>query len=118
LIALLLLPVMDWTVNGKQVSYGELWSSGAGLSMLLFSVTASAGAWGLAARAKWSRWAWVATPVAPLAVIAAYPKTWFTQEVAPDTSVWLGAIATSAIIFACLFLVPAVKRYVSGSADA
>ena len=118
LIALLVLPVMDWTVNGKQVSYVELWSSGAGLSMLLFMVTATAGAWGLAARARWARWAWVATPVAPLLVLAAYPSTWFTKEVVLDTSVWLGALATAAIIFACLYWLPAVRRYAAGAADA
>ena len=111
LILLLVLPLMEWTVNGRQVSYSELWSSGAGLTMLVFMLIATAGAWGLAARASWSRWAWVATPVAPVLVAAVHPTSWFTQEVTGDVSVWAGSFATSAIIYACLFLIPAVKNY-------
>ena len=114
-LLLLVLPITEWTVNGRQVQYAELWSSGAGLTMLVFMVIATAGAWGLAARATWSRWFWVATPIAPVLVAAVYPSTWFTQEIAGDTSVWVGAAATSAIIFACLFLIPAVRNYASGS---
>jgi len=116
LSALLVLPLTDWTVNGKQVPYAELWSSGAGLTMLVFMLLAAAGAWGLAARAKWSRWAWVATPVAPLLVAALYPRTWFTQEVSGGVTVWLSALLTSILIGACLFFVPSVKEYTSRGA--
>ena len=116
LALLLVLPVMDWKINGRQVQYAELWSSGAGLTMLVFMLMATAGAWGLAARAVWSRWVWVATPLAPILVAAVYPRTWFTREAAGDVSVWASAAATSLIIFACLFLVPAVKNYAAGSA--
>ena len=116
LTVLLVLPITEWTVNGRQVQYAELWSSGAGLTMLVFMVIATTGAWGLAARATWSRWLWVATPIAPVLVAALYPSTWFTQEVAGDVSVWVGSAATSVVIFACLFLIPAVKTYASGSA--
>lgn len=115
LALLLVLPIMDWTVNGRQVSYSEPWSSGAGLTMLVFMLMATAGAWGLAARTRWSRWAWVATPVAPILVAAVHPRTWFTREAAGDASMWVSAVAASLIIFACLFLVPAVRNYASGS---
>lgn len=118
LALLLVLPLVDWTINGKQVSYAELWSSGAGLTMLVFMLVAAAGAWGLAARKRWSRWAWVATPIAPLLVAALYPTTWFTEEVTRDSSVWFGGLATSALIFVCLFFVPSVRNYVAGRADA
>jgi hypothetical protein len=118
LALLLVLPLTEWTVNGRQVPYKELWSSGAGLTMLVFMLAAAAGAWGLAARLRWSRWAWVATPVVPLVVAAAHPRTWFTEEVTRDPSVWLGSLATSAVVFACLFLVPAVRNYVTARTDA
>lgn len=116
LALLLVLPIMDWTVNGRQIAYSELWSSGAGLTMLVFMLMATAGAWGLAARTRWSRWALVATPVAPVLVAAVHPRTWFTQEAAGDASVWVSAVAVSLIIFACLFLIPAVRNYASDSA--
>ena len=117
LTLLLVVPLMEWTVNGKQVSYSELWSSGAGLTMLVLMLLGAAGAWGLAARASWARWAWVATPIAPILVAAVHPKTWFTQEVTADSTAWLGAVATSAIIYVCLFLlVSSVKNYALNSA--
>ena len=116
LALLLVLPITEWTVNGRQVKYAELWSSGAGVTMLVAMVIATAGAWGLAARATWARWLWVATPLAPVLVAAVYPSTWFTHEAAGDMLVWVSAAATSVIIFTCLFLIPAVKNYASGSA--
>jgi hypothetical protein len=86
--------------------------------MLVFVLTAATGAWGLAAKTGWSRWAWVAAPVAPLIVAAVYPRTWFTEELTRDPYIWLGSFATSAIIFVCLFFVPAVRNYVTSRADA
>jgi hypothetical protein len=117
LAVLLVFPVMEWTVNGRQVPYRELWASGAGLTMLVFMLAAASGAWGLAARASWARWAWVATSVAPLLVAAVLPSTWFTAEVR-NLSAWLGALATSALIFGCLFFIPAVRRYATQRAPA
>ena len=118
LAALLVLPLTDWTVNGKQVPYAELWKSGAGLTFLVFTLTATAGAWGLAARKTWARWALVATPVAPVIVAALYPKTWFTEQASGDLSTWLSALGMAAIFYACLFFLPSVKAYVYGSASA
>ena len=117
LAALLLLPLTEWTVNGRQVPYAELWRSGAGLTFLVFTLTATAGAWGLAARKPWARLALVATPIAPVIVASIYPKTWFTEQ-AGDLSTWLSAIGMAAFFYACLFLLPSVKAYVSGSARA
>jgi hypothetical protein len=111
LTILLALPVTDWTVNGRSVTYEELWQSGAGLTMLAFMLVAAASAWGSAARAPWARWAWVATPVVPLLTAEVPPRTWFTDEAVSDGSVWLSAIATSALIAAGLFLVPSVRAY-------
>ena len=114
LALLLVFPLMDWTVNGRQVSYAELWSSGAGPIMLTSMVLAAAGAYGLAARANWSRWAWVGTPVVPVLLAAIYPKTWFTEIATGEVGTWLGAIGTGAIIFACLFFIPSVRAYMNG----
>jgi hypothetical protein len=110
LALLLVLPIMNWNVNGRSVTYSELWQSGAGLTMLGFTLIATAGAWGSAARAAWARWAWVATPLVPLVLAAAQPNTWFTLAVA-DSSIWLNALATSGFIAAGLFLVPSVRAY-------
>jgi hypothetical protein len=118
LAILLVLPVMNWTVNGRSVTYEELWQSGAGLTMLVLMLLAASSAWGSAARAGWARWAWVVTPVAPLLVAAAQPMTWFTEPAVTDVSMWLGAFATSAVIAAGLFLVPSVHSYFSGKHDA
>lgn len=109
LAALLLLPLTDWTVNGRQVPYTELWRSGAGLTFLVFALTATAGAWGLAARKPWARWALVA---------ALYPEMWFTEQASGDLSTWVSAIGMAAFFYACLFLLPSVKAYVSGNGRA
>jgi hypothetical protein len=113
----LVLPLTTWTINDRQVDYTDLWTSGAGSTMLVLMLMATAGAWGLAARASWSRWVWVATPVGPLLVAAAYPKTWFTADATSDLSIWLSALFAAAIIFACLFLTPSVRAYAAGRAD-
>ena len=118
LAVLLLLPLADWTVNGRQIPYSELWSSGAGLTFLVFTLMATAGAWGLAARKTWARWALVASPVAPIIVATAFPRTWFTEQASGDLSIWLSALGTSALFNACLLLLPSVKANVSGRASA
>jgi len=65
LFVFLVLPIVEWTVNGRQMSYAELWKSGAGLAFGLFLFLLMIGAWGLAARNLRSRWALVAAPTAP-----------------------------------------------------
>lgn len=111
----LVLPLSDWQVNGRQVPYRELWSSGAGPVALLFVSLGAIGGWGLAARIGWSRWLWVAAPTAPLLMAAALPDTWFTQETTAAVSTWLVALASSALSYAELFWVPSVQRYLSGN---
>jgi hypothetical protein len=111
LAAFLVLPITDWTVNERSVSYSELWQSGAGLVMLASMSLATAGAWGSAARAAWARWVWVATPMIPLPIAAAQPRTWFTEKVITDSSIWVSAFVASALIAAGLFMVPSVQAY-------
>jgi hypothetical protein len=108
-------PFSDWTVNGRQVPYRELWASGAALTMLVFLLTATAGAWGLAARASWARWAWAAAPVASLLVAVMFPRTWFTEETR-SVWLWLNVLGTSVLIYCCMFMIPAVRDYVARSA--
>ena len=112
-VALLLVPIFGWTIEDRQVSYAELWSSGAGLFCLVAVLGAGTGSWGLAARKMWARWVCSVTPVAPFILATIHPATWFTQKVFEDVSPWPSAIATSAVIAACLFLLPSVKRYLS-----
>src|SRR5438034_6471454 len=65
LFVFVVLPIVEWTVNGRPMSYAELWKSGAGLAFGLFLFLLMIGAWGLAARNLRSRWALVAAPTAP-----------------------------------------------------
>jgi hypothetical protein len=50
LLVFLVLPIVEWTINGRQMSYAELWKSGAGLAFGLFLFLLMIGAWGLAAQ--------------------------------------------------------------------
>ena len=112
-VTLLLVPIFDWTIEDRQVSYAELWRSGAGLFCLVTGLGASAGSWGLAARKVWARWVCSATPIAPFILATVLPPTWFTQKVFGGVSPWPSAIATSAVIAACLFLLPSVTNFLS-----
>lgn len=109
----LVLPIVGWTINGRQLSYAELWKSGAGLAFGLFLFLITIGAWGLAARNPGSRWALVAAPTAPY--IASVPFLHFgllsTEEVRFGL---LGGLLMAAIAYACLFHLPAVRRYFAG----
>ena len=59
----------------------------------------------------------MAAPVVPVVTAAIYPNTWFTQQVTGDASVWLGALSACLVAYACLFLLPSVKSFVSASAN-
>ena len=111
LLVCLLIPFFEWEVNGRMVSYAELWHSGAALVMASTMLLVTMGAWGSAARLGWARWLLVASPIVPLVVAAVYPRTWFTEQVALEANAWLSAVLVSAIIFAGLFLVPSVRAY-------
>jgi hypothetical protein len=117
LFMFLVLPIVDWTINGRQISYAELWRSGAGLAFGLFLFLIIIGAWGLAARNLRSRWALVAAPTAPY--IASVP--FLNSGLLSTEDVWfgiLGGLLMAAIAYACLFHLPAVRRYFAGSRDA
>ena len=117
LFVFLVLPIVDWTINGRQMSYAELWKSGAGLAFGLFLFLLMIGAYGLAARNLRSRWALVAAPTAPY--IASVP--FLNSGLLSTEDVWfgiLGGLLIGAIAYACLFHLPAVRRYFAGGRDA
>ncbi|MBK9021559.1 MAG: hypothetical protein IPL72_16865 [Sulfuritalea sp.] len=72
LLLFLVLPITEWEVSGRMVSYTELWSSGEGAAAAVSLALAGAGAWGLAARRAESRWLLVISPVAPYIVLAIF----------------------------------------------
>src|SRR5438309_1795592 len=41
LLVFLVLPIVEWTVNGRQMSYAELWKSGAGLAGTIIFLSAA-----------------------------------------------------------------------------
>jgi hypothetical protein len=113
LFVFLVLPIVDWPINGRQMSYAELWKSGAGLAFGLFLFLITIGAWGLAARNPRSRWALVAAPAAPY--VASLP--FLSSKLLSTEDVWfgiLGGLLMGAIMYACLFHLPAVRRYFAG----
>src|SRR5437016_14602188 len=65
LLVFLVLPIAEWTVNGRQMSYAELWKSGAGLAFGLFLFLLMIGAGRSAARNRTSPWVLVAAPAPP-----------------------------------------------------
>jgi hypothetical protein len=111
------LPIVDWTINGRQMSYAELWKSGAGLAFGLFLFLVMMGSWGLAARNPRSRWALVAAPSAPYVASIPFLNSGLlsTEDVLFGI---LGGLAMAAIAYACLFRLPAVRRYFAGGRDA
>jgi len=117
LFVFLVLPIIDWTIDGRQMSYAEFWKSGAGLAFGLFLFLITIGAWGLAARSLRSRWALVAAPPAPY--VASVP--FLNSGLLSREDVWfgiLGGLLMAAVTYACLFHLPAVRRYFADGRDA
>jgi hypothetical protein len=102
LLFFLLLPIQDWNVDGRVMSYSELWASGYGFIFALFFAIGGVGFWGLAARKPNARWFLVFTPIVPL-IAASLIFSTFSELVEGV----LGAV----VIYACLFYLPAVKEY-------
>jgi len=116
LLLFLVLPIVDWTINGRQMSYAELWKLGAGLAFGLFLFLIMIGAWGLAARNLRSRWALVTAPTAPYIVSLPF----LSYGLLSTEDVWFGifgGLVIAAITYACLFHLPALRRYFDGGQD-
>jgi hypothetical protein len=117
LLAFLVLPIVDWTINRRHMSYGELWSSGAGFVFTVFLLLVTFGAWGLAARNLNSRWALVAAPLTPY--VAALPFR-NTGWIAADDVLYgfLSGLVMAVIVYGCLFHLPAIRGYFAKTAVA
>ena len=115
LALLLVVPFNNWSVNHREVTYQELWGSGAGLAFLVFTVLGSIGSWGMAARLPGTRWAYVLMPTAPFVVAALHSPSWFTQEALATVSTPLSSLATSVAIYAVLFHLPRLRVYFRSS---
>ena len=116
LLLLLVLPLFEWTVNGRRVSYAELWSSGAGVVLGVCLALSGLGAWGLAARSSRARWACVAAPSAPLLALP-FSRASLLLSGLSDASLVAGTLLTSAAVYAALFHVPSVRRYLANVAS-
>jgi hypothetical protein len=110
LLFFLTFPVFDWTVNGRKVSYGELWASGVGLALFLALSLASIGSWGVASRNPRARWALVLVPIAPIAALSVWPSTWLTSQLS-YSGLWLNSLFIAALILWGLFGVQSVNEY-------
>jgi hypothetical protein len=105
------LPMGNIGVNGRTMSYGEFWSSGAGAGTELFLLMVTIGFWGLAARAPSSRWVLVVCPLISWIPIAfAVPNT--LAESVP--MLILESIVSAAFTYFCLFRLRSVRRYMEG----
>lgn len=112
LLLFLVLPIAEWEVDGRAVSYSELWSAGEGPALAVALALAGAGAWGLAARKAASRWLLVYSPVAPYAVLAVLPASAST----PMTfDVIVSATLAAVVFYFCLFRLRAVRAYLEAT---
>ena len=117
LLAFLVLPLTDWTVNGKSMSYSELWWSGAGVVFGLALLLAAVGGWGIAARVSAARWAWVAAPVLPVLLLPLFPQLAAGSSSSALSSMGAGLV-TSIVVYGALFHVAAVQQYINQQPDA
>lgn len=106
LLLFLVFPIAEWEVDGRTVSYTELWSSGEGAALAVWLGLAGAGAWGLAVRSAASRWLLVLSPVAPYIVLAM-----FSASTPTPLDAIVSAALTAAVFYFCLFRLRAVRAY-------
>ena len=120
LLLFLVLPLTDWSVNGKSMSYTDLWRSGAGVIAATTLLLATFGGWGIAAKVKAARWLWVATPLLPALLLPFFPALSASAWSSSAVNVGSG-IVTALIVYGALFHTLAVREYfvrVGGRADA
>lgn len=104
----LVVPGHDTTMNGQRMSYSQLWRSGAGLAGVMGFGLLTTGAWSLAARQRWSRWALVAAFIIPIAVM---PKT-----LTPDLPMLIiNCLIPAAVLYAYLFRSERIRAYLEPS---
>jgi len=109
-----LLPIADYQIGSREVSWREFWVSGAGPLFAAVMLLATAGSWGLAARRSAGRWLLVLTPLVVVASILLYAGRDWT---AVDALVLALFAATAALNYMALFRSPAVHHYLSDTAE-
>ena len=109
-----LLPIADYQIGSREVSWREFWVSGAGplFAAVMFLVTV--GSWGLAARRSAGRWLLVLTPLVMVATLLLFADLDWT---AVDALVLALFAAMTALNYIALFRSPAVRHYLSDAAD-
>ena len=116
LLVVLVVPFVEWTTDARKLSYAELWKSGAGIAFGLFLLLLTIGAWGLAARKRASRWALVAAPPAPYVASMAFLNSGLLTAEDIRYGI-LGGVLLAALLYACLFHLPSVRRYFAAGRD-
>jgi hypothetical protein len=114
LLITILIPVLPFNVDGREVPYREMWSSGLAAVLGLFLMLGAAASWGLALRRPGARWAAVATPVAPFVLAWLLPKSELLSAYQQASTFWF-TLPYAIGIYLCLFFIPAVKRYLAGA---
>ena len=107
LLFFLVFPIAEWDIDGRRVSYEELWLSGQGAAIALWLLLPGVGAWGLAARSSKSRWLLVLAPIAPFLLPGAFPGARL------DSEAIVSGVLTAAIAYFCLFHLRSVRAYLS-----
>ena len=110
-LLLMAIPLKDWEVDGRQLSYAEFWSSGYGPAFSAAMALFSAGTWGLAARKPWSRWLVILGPTIPHIVLATFATSPIYVCSPNCAGVFIEAAATSAGLYVCLFHVRPFRDY-------
>jgi len=113
-LILLTLPLLEWDVDGRRMSYVELWSSGEGAAIAASLALVSVGAWGLAARNRASRWLLVLSPVVPYFVLLIFQQASAVSSEPIATEVIVSATVTAIVFYVCLFHLRAVCEYLDG----
>ena len=113
LLIFLVLPLTDWNVDGKSMSYAELWKSGAGVVAVMPLLLAALGGWGIAAKVKAARWSWVAMPLLPALLLPFFPA--LSASSSSRLADIGSGVVTALIIYGALFHISAVQKYFGGA---
>jgi hypothetical protein len=107
-LLLLVFPFFEWEIDGRLVSFAELWSSGSGIVFATSLLLVGVGAWGFAARSARSRWLLVVSPIAPYLALAAFPSLASEAITLPGVA---GSVITVAVFYFVLFHLRSVHKY-------
>jgi hypothetical protein len=110
LLVALCLPIVSFSVGGKEVAFQEIWRSGLGVILWISLLLSGLASWGLALRRPIARWFAVAGPIAPIAVAALLPHSAVLSHYQQPNAILL-ALPYAMGMYFCLFHVQSVRRY-------